>query len=89
LESRKQNASWTSVGKGTTDKDGRVANLAAGEEVHGGTYRLTFDTGAYLSKGKNTFFPEVSIVFYVDDASQNYHIPLLLSPYGYSTYRGS
>src|SRR3954453_17898378 len=89
LESRKQDASWTAVGKGSTDKDGRIANLAAEEKVQGGTYRLTFDTAAYLRKGKNAFFPEVSIVFNVEDGSQHYHIPLLLSPFGYSTYRGS
>src|SRR3954468_22496134 len=87
LESRKQDASWTAVGKGTTDNDGRIASLVAEGKVTGGTYRLTFDTAAYLGKGKNAFFPEVSIVFNVEDAHQHYHVPLLLSPYGYSTYR--
>src|SRR5262245_39419074 len=72
------------VGRATTDADGR-ARLADIVEV--GTYRITFDTSAYF--GGETFFPEVSIVFEVLDAAQHYHVPLLVSPYGYSTYRGT
>ncbi len=89
LEAKKQDASWIAMGNGTTDKDGRVADLLSEGRLSAGIYRLTFDTAAYLSKGRNAFFPQVSIVFNVDDASQHYHIPLLLSPFGYSTYRGS
>src|SRR5712672_1944787 len=89
LEAKKQDASWSVMGKGTTDKDGRVADLLSEGRLTAGVYRLTFDTAAYLSKGGNAFFPQVSIVFNVDDVGQHYHIPLLLSPYGYSTYRGS
>lgn len=68
---------------GVTDSDGR-ARLA--ERAEAGIYRLTFDTGAYNPGG---FFPEVAIVFRIDDAQQHHHVPLLLSPFGYSTYRGS
>lgn len=68
---------------GVTDDDGR-ARLA--ERAEPGTYRLTFDTGTYNPGG---FFPEAIIVFRIDDAEQHYHVPLLLSPFGYSTYRGS
>jgi 5-hydroxyisourate hydrolase len=68
---------------GTTDGDGR-ARLA--ERAEPGTYRLTFDTGAYNLDG---FFPEAVIVFRVENAEQHYHVPLLLSPFGYTTYRGS
>lgn len=68
---------------GVTDDDGR-ARLA--EHATPGTYRLTFDTGAYNPGG---FFPEATIVFRVDEEKQHYHVPLLLSPFGYSTYRGS
>ncbi|HYC88230.1 MAG TPA: hydroxyisourate hydrolase [Thermoanaerobaculia bacterium] len=68
---------------GITDGDGR-ARLA--ERAEPGTYRLTFDTGAYNPGG---FFPEATIVFRIENAEQHYHVPLLLSPFGYSTYRGS
>ena len=69
--------------EGVTDNDGRARLM---ERADAGTYRLTFDTGAYNAAG---FFPEVAIVFQIDEAQQHYHVPLLLSPFGYSTYRGS
>lgn len=69
----------------STDDDGRVADLLGGNRLRTGVYRLTFNTAAY----GNQFYPEVSIVFRVSDADQHHHIPLLLSEYGYSTYRGS
>lgn len=68
---------------GQTDGDGR-ARLA--DQPEPGVYRLTLQTGAYAPGG---FFPEVTIAFRVDDAKQHYHVPLLLSPFGYTTYRGS
>ena len=74
---------WREVGRGTTDEDGRLRTLT-GPSIDAGTYRITFDTSA-----RSDFFPEVAIVFEVKDAAQHYHVPLLLSPYGYSTYRGS
>jgi len=70
---------------GTTAKAGVIHD---GEPLTTGLYRLTFGTGAYYGEGK-TFFPEVTIAFEVSDASQHYHVPLLLSPFGYSTYRGT
>jgi 5-hydroxyisourate hydrolase len=73
---------WQTVGKGVTDADGRLRTLTDGVAVEAAIYRLTFVTGS-------PFFPEVSIIFRVDDPAQHYHVPLLLSPYGYSTYRGS
>jgi 5-hydroxyisourate hydrolase len=76
---------WREIGRGTTDDDGRLRTLT-GPTIDAGTYRITFDTGAYNPGG---FFPEVSIVFEVRDAAQHHHVPLLLSPFGYSTYRGS
>jgi 5-hydroxyisourate hydrolase len=78
---------WNFIGRGQTDADGRCRTLLDGP-LENGKYRLTFGTAAYFGEG-NTFFPEVVIVFDVNDASQHYHVPLLLSPYGYSTYRGS
>jgi 5-hydroxyisourate hydrolase len=72
---------WREIARGTTDDDGRLRTLPS---INAGTYRLIFDTS-----GRSEFFPEVAIVFVVSDAAQHYHVPLLLSPFGYSTYRGS
>ena len=76
------------VGSGVTDSDGRVKDLAGGP-IAPGIYRLRFDTAAYFAaKSRETFYPEVNVVFRVVDGS-HHHVPLLLSPFGYSTYRGS
>ena len=73
-----------------TDADGRVKDLVPEGKLVAGTYRLRFDTGAYFAaQGVETFYPEATIVFTVRDANAHYHVPLLLSPFGYSTYRGS
>jgi 5-hydroxyisourate hydrolase len=80
---------WQPVGRGTTDGDGRAGDLltSAPEE---GRYRLTFDTHAYFRAiGETGFYPEVSVTFVVVRGEAHYHVPLLLSPFGYSTYRGS
>ena len=79
------------VGRGRTDADGRLRDLVPpGRALAAGSYRLTFDTAAYFGeRGAETFYPSVHIVFFVRDAAEHYHVPLLLSPYGYSTYRGS
>ncbi|SDU85451.1 hydroxyisourate hydrolase [Jiangella alkaliphila] len=69
------------LGEGVTDADGRVAALGP-DRLDAGDYVLRFDTAG-------SFYPEVVIVFTVADAEQHYHVPLLLSPYGYTTYRGS
>ncbi|MGH9391320.1 MAG: hydroxyisourate hydrolase [Vicinamibacteria bacterium] len=80
---------WKTLGRGSTDSDGRARDLSAGETAPG-TYRLTFETAAYFaSTGVEGFYPEVQVVFEVRDPSQHHHVPLLLSPFGYSTYRGS
>ncbi len=64
--------------------------LPHGSTVVEGTYRLTFDTASYFrARSTQAFYPSVSVIFVVSDASQHYHVPLLLSSYGYSTYRGS
>lgn len=82
---------FSELARGTTDADGRVARLLPdGETLTEGVYRLTFETGAWLdAQGLEGFYPQAAVVFEVADASQHYHVPLLLSPYGYSTYRGS
>jgi 5-hydroxyisourate hydrolase len=87
----RQASDWATIGRGKTDADGRVTTLMGGRDVVRGIYRLIFDTGAYHrdQAAGTPFFPEVTITFNVGDASAHYHVPLLLSPYGYSTYRGS
>ena len=81
-------AEWTIAAAGRTDDDGRLIALAG--DTAPGTYRLVFDTAAYFrSNGVRAFFPEVTVAFEIDDVSRHYHVPVLLSPYGYSTYRGS
>jgi 5-hydroxyisourate hydrolase len=82
---------WEPIGEAATDGDGRCgALLPAGTPLTEGTWRLTFDTSAYFDAlGTTGFYPRVTIAFEVRDAGQHYHVPLLLSPYGYATYRGS
>ncbi len=77
------------VGVGSTDEDGRVPGLTAGA-LDAGIYRLVFDTAGYFaSTGQQGFYPEVTITFTLADPGQHHHVPLLLSPFAYSTYRGS
>lgn len=83
--------SWTELSHAWTDEDGRVKPFfLVGEPLPSGTYRLVFETEPYYQGlDIECFYPQVTIVFKIDDTAQHYHIPLLLSPYGYSTYRGS
>jgi 5-hydroxyisourate hydrolase len=81
---------WKELSRGATDSDGRLRHLLAPGSLVKGTYRLSFETQAYFKSRKiDGFYPQVAIVFQVRDAKEHYHIPLLLSPFGYSTYRGS
>ena len=91
LDRQADDGGWVPVGITRTDGDGRARDLVPDEEpMTVAIYRLTFDIGQYFSaKEVESFYPEVTIVFSVSDASQHYHVPLLLSPFGYSTYRGS
>ncbi len=74
---------WAHFGEGTTDVNGRISGFGVGFPA--GTYRVRFDTAGY----GNTFYPEVVVQVNLIGSEEHYHIPLLLSPYGYSTYRGS
>ncbi len=91
LEAQEEGGGWRELGAGSTDSDGRLRNLLpGGYGLRPGLYRLTFDTAAYFeARGVSGFYPHVAIVFTVQDPGQHYHVPLLLSPFGYSTYRGS
>lgn len=82
---------WQIVGEGITDEDGRLRDLIAPETtLQTGNYRLTFDTGNYFfDRQIDSFYPQVSVAFTVFSSQEHYHVPLLLSPFGYSTYRGS
>ncbi|GGM18321.1 hydroxyisourate hydrolase [Pseudomonas asuensis] len=82
---------WQSLAQGTTNEQGRIAELyPANTSLQKGEYRVVFKTGDYYKKtGHDTFFPEIPVIFEVKQTDQHYHIPLLLSPYGFSTYRGS
>jgi 5-hydroxyisourate hydrolase len=91
LEVLRADRGWVKLEERTTDADGRVRDFVApGSALDAGRYRLTFDTGTYFASQKvATFYPMVPVVFEITDAKQGYHVPLLLSPFGYSTYRGS
>lgn len=81
---------FTAVGAGVTDDDGRLRTLTPAGPVAPGRYRIGFDTGAYFAAlGVTGFFPVAEIQFEVVDGAAHHHVPLLLSPYSYSTYRGS
>jgi 5-hydroxyisourate hydrolase len=90
LEQLAAGENWTPVARGVTDADGRLRNLVPADvRPAPGTYRLVFATAAYFkADGRDSFFPRVVIIFTVGN-DPHYHVPLLLSPFGYSTYRGT
>ncbi len=82
------------LGEMTTDPDGRIADLLSGAELIAGDYQLVFDMAAYADQhddhgAEPAFFENLALGFHVDDVGRGYHVPLLLSPWSYSTYRGS
>jgi 5-hydroxyisourate hydrolase len=91
--SRRTGSGWEHVARGVTDSDGRLRpTTASGAEITLSTdvYRLDFDTGAYFAAaGQTGFYPLVSVMFEVTEPASHHHVPLLLSPFAYSTYRGS
>ena len=88
---KQEGGAWKPLASGATNADGRAADLLPpNAKLEAGAYRLRFETGAYFrAGGVESFYPLVEINFIVKDAAQHYHVPLLLSPFGYSTYRGS
>ncbi|MEZ4338764.1 MAG: hydroxyisourate hydrolase [Sandaracinaceae bacterium] len=83
---RAMGGGFAPLASGVTDGDGRCSTLLAPDHaLEAGVYRISFDVGAY----QTGFYPSVSIDFRVEATDEHYHVPLLLSPYGYSTYRGS
>jgi 5-hydroxyisourate hydrolase len=91
LERSAGHGTWREVGGGRTDADGRARNLVPeGEVLTPGIYRLVFDTERYFqAQGMLAFYPEIVIVFATRVDEHDYHVPLLVSPFGYTTYRGS
>jgi 5-hydroxyisourate hydrolase len=86
----KSGENWKSVGAGVTDENGRCNALLGEAPLAAGTYRLTFHAGAYFkAQHVETFYSDIPVIFEVKDARTHYHVPLLISPFGYSTYRGS
>ena len=87
---RSSGSTWSLLGTELTNGDGRCTGLMEVGSLAAGVYRIAFDTGGYFGRsGQATFYPKVEIVFEVTQADEHYHVPLLLSPFGYSTYRGS
>lgn len=87
---RADGESFIPLAAGVTNDDGRVTDLLPEGPLPVGDYLLHFDTAAYFSAlGRESFYPAVSVLFTVTDSQAHHHVPLLLAPYGYSTYRGS
>lgn len=87
---QKQATGWMFINKATTDRDGRIKQFWPEKPEATGDYRVVFKTGDYFKQQKQeSFFPEVPVEFHISSTSEHYHVPLLLSQYGYSTYRGS
>ncbi len=91
LEKQNISADWRLLTSARTDQDGRCAQLLPeGEDLSAGIYRLSFDTGSYYALQKiDALYPVVEVTFLARDGESHFHIPLLLSPNGYTTYRGS
>ena len=90
LSQKQADGDWAVLGASATGRDGRISDWGQPIDQIPGVYRLTFDTGAYYSRQDQAgFYPEVHVVFELANHLENYHLPLLVSPFGYSTYRGS
>lgn len=80
---------WTEQAKAKTDENGRVRAFGDAKSYETGTYKLQFDMTGYPNAQATPFFPEIDLVFHVSDPKAHYHVPVVVSPYGYSTYRGN
>lgn len=90
LELLESGNEWRTLGAAVTNDDGRTGALADAAALGGRTCRLSFDTRAYFERtGQPCFFPRIDVTFVVSPGEARYHVPVLLSPFGYSTYRGS
>lgn len=89
LDRRDSTGTWAKVAEASTDANGRVRSFGPSDSFVPGTYRLQFDMTRYAAGPTAPFFPEIVITFSVTDAGAHYHVPVAISPFGYSTYRGN
>jgi len=89
LSKRADDGRWQKVGTATTDADGRVRSFGDAKSFDTGIYKLQFDMSRYPDASVSPFFPEITLTFRVIDKAGHYHVPVVVSPYGYSTYRGN
>lgn len=90
LEARDADGRFVTLASALTNADGRAPDLASAGALKIGVYQIVFDTGAWFAgRGEQTFYPEITVLFEVTEPERHHHVPLLLSPFGYSTYRGS
>lgn len=89
LEMQNEKGGWSQVATGVTDKNGRIKSFGESFKTRIGKYKLIFDMTKYPGRKSDPFFPEISIVFNISDKTLHYHVPVVVSPYGYSTYRGN
>ncbi|ARS26782.1 hydroxyisourate hydrolase [Sphingomonas sp. KC8] len=89
LSKQQKAGDWIEVARARTGENGRVASFGDSRQFQTGLYKLTFDMSAYPNPQSPPFFPEIDLVFRVTDADAHYHVPVVVSPYGYSTYRGN
>ncbi len=89
LEFKNEDGVWVKMASAETDENGRIKSFGPSVHARKGVYRLNFDMLKYTGNKKTTFFPEINIVFKVEDEKLHYHVPVVVSPYGYSTYRGN
>lgn len=89
LSRRAPDGTWRRVAEARTDADGRVRHFDAKAAFEPGIYRLDFDMTRYPDAAAQPFFPEITLTFRVIDATAHYHVPVVVSPFGYSTYRGN
>lgn len=88
LSMKQQNGDWKELATARTSEKGRVEAFD-GVESEAATYKLSFDMSDYGDQGAETFFPQIDVIFRISDPGQHYHVPVVVSPFGYSTYRGN
>lgn len=89
LMKKSDDKTWEKLATGTTDENGRIKAFKENANYASGTYKLVFDMESYEMSKSDPFFPEIDVVFKVDGDVPHYHVPVVVSPYGYSTYRGN
>lgn len=89
LEMKNKDGAWTQMAKAETDENGRIKSFGPEVKSSKGIYRLNFDMTKYPKGMKKPFFPEINVVFQIENEKLHYHVPVVVSPYGYSTYRGN